>query len=274
MGASRSVLVSACSLLLLTGCVGATKATTVGTAAPTGTASLGDSPGTTDSASVLALRRAVKSYGEAVAGTAPDTVREGLKLTAPNSVAYRYREHMANMSEVSAEAESSDPARAALQVGDDGFKFCTIPSNDFSCTTYGDFTVNEDGKLVDFTIDKQPVGPHLTVVSGQPVTVGGVKFTVLSAYRSVQANVLVVSVKVESGAEAITTNPKLWLYRGPDGKQVAAQDSSGATYVIARSSAVVGINLGSMKAGGSITVDGCPSKDCPNGSFSGVIKVG
>jgi len=117
-------------------------------------------------------------------------VREGLKLTAPNSVAYRYLEHMANMSEVSVEASPSDPALAALPVGDDGFKFCTIPSNDFSCTTYGDFTVNQDGKLVDFTIDKQPVGPHLTVVSGQPVTVGGVKFTVLSAYRSVQANVL------------------------------------------------------------------------------------
>jgi hypothetical protein len=269
-----SVGVSACALLLLTGCVGATQAGTVGAATSTRTASLGNSPAIAESASVLALRRAVRSYGEALAATAPDTVREGLKLTAPNSVAYRYLEHMTNMSEVSAEAEPSDPARPALSVGDDGFKFCTIPSNDFSCTTYGDFTVNQDGKLVDFTIDKQPVGPHLIVISGQPVTVGGVKFTVLSAYRSIMANVLVVSVKVESGTEAITTNPKLWLYRGPDGKQVAARDSSGAVYVIARSSAIVGINLGSMKAGGSITVDGCPSKDCPNRAFSGVIKVG
>jgi len=201
-------------------------------------------------------------------------VREGLKLTAPNSVAYRYLEHMASMSEVSVEAEPSDPALAALPVGDDGFKFCTIPSNDFSCNTYGDFTVNQDGKLVDFTINKQPVGPRLTVVSGQPVTVGDVKFTLMSAYRSIASSVLVVSVKVESGAEPITTNPKLWSYRGPDGKQVAAVDSSGATYVIARSRAIVGMNLGAAKTGGYLTLGGCPSTDCPNGSFSGVMKVG
>jgi hypothetical protein len=263
MGAARSVLVSVCGLLLLSGCVGGTNATTAGTVAPTGTASRGASPATTESAAVLAFRRAVKSYGQALAGTAPATVREGLKLTASNSVAYRYLEHMANMTEVYVEAQTSDPALAALPVGDDAFKFCTIPSNDFSCTAYGDFTVN-----------KQPVGPRLTVVSGQPVTTGDVKFTLMSAYKSIPGGVLVVSVKVESGAEPITTNTKLWLYRRPDGKQVAAMDSSGATYVIARSHAIVGINLGAAKTGGYLTLGGCPSKDCPNGSFSGVMKVG
>jgi hypothetical protein len=274
MNVARSVLVSSCALLLLSGCVGATKATTAGAGSPTGTAPRRASPATTESASEIALRRAVKSYGQALEATAPAMVREGLKLTAPDSVAYRYLEHMASLSEVYVEAQTSDPAPAALPDGDDGFKFCTIPSNDFSCTTYGDFTVNQDGKLVDFTINKKPVGPHLTVVSGQPVTVGVVKFTLMSAYRSIASNVLVVSVKVDSGAEAITTNPQLWSYHGPDGKQVAAMGSSGATYVIARSHATVGINLGSAKTGGYLTVSGCPSKDCPNGSFSGVLKVG
>ena len=274
MSTARSVLVGACGLLLLSGCVGATKATTVGTAAPARTATASASPSATESASVIAFRQAVKSYGQALEATAPATVREGLKLTAPDSVAYRYLEHIASLSEVYVEPQTSDPAPAALPDGEDGFKFCTIPSNDFSCTTYGDFTVNQDGKLVDFTINKQPVGPHLTVVSGQPVTVGAVKFTLMSAYRSIESNVLVVSVKVDSGAEAITTNPKLWSYRGPDGKLVAPMGSSGATYVIARSHATVGINMGSAKTGGYLTVSGCPSKDCPNGSFSGVLKVG
>ena len=273
MSAARSVVVSACALLLLTGCTGATKPTTAGTSVPVGTQSRGASPAT-ESASVLALRRAVKSYGQVLAATDPATLREGLKLTAPGSAAYRYLEHMASMSEVSAETEPSDPAPAALPVGNDGFKFCTIPSNDFSCNTYGDFTVNQDGKLVDFTINKKPVAPRLTVVSGKPVTVGDVKFTLMSAYRSIASDVLVVSVKVDAGAEAITTNPKLWTYRGPDGKQVAAVDSSRAIYVIARSHAIVGMNLGAAKTGGYLTVSGCPSNDCPNGSFSGVLKVG
>ncbi|MEP7016731.1 MAG: hypothetical protein ABI899_01770 [Actinomycetota bacterium] len=274
MSAARSVLVSALGLLLLSGCVGATKATSAGTAAPAGTALRGAPPATTESASVIALGRAVKSYGQALAATAPASVREGLKLTAPNSAAYRYLEHMASMSEVPAEALPTAPPLAALPVGEDGFKFCTIPSNDFSCNTYSDFTVNQDGKLVDFTIDKQPVGPRLTVVSGQPVTVGDVKFTLMSAYRSIASSVLVVSVKVESGAEAITTNPRQWSYRGPDGKQATAVDSSRATLVIARSHVIVGMNLGMAKTGGYLTLSGCPSNDCPNGSFSGVLKVG
>jgi hypothetical protein len=103
--------------------------------------------------------------------------------------------------------------------------------------------------------------------------VGGVKFTLLTAYKTITGGILIGSVKVEAGAEPITTNPKLWSYRGPDGKPVAAVGSSGATYVIARSSAIVWMNFGLVKAGGSISVGGCPSKDCPSGSFSGVLKV-
>jgi len=265
---------SACALLLLTGCTGATKPTTAGTPAPTGTQSADASTATKASASVLALRRAVISYGQALAGTSPATVREGLKLTAPNSVAYRYLQHMANTTGVSLQASPPDPNPAALPFGDDAFKLCTIPSNDFSCTTYGDFTVNQDGKLVDFTINKEQVAPHFTVVSGQPVTVGGVRFTLLTAYETMTGGHLVVSLKVESGAEAITTNPKLWTYRGPDGRQVPVWGASQPTYVVAGSSAIVWMSFESAKAGGSITVDGCPSKDCPNRSFSGVVKVG
>ena len=274
MRAARSVLVSACALLLVTGCASAPKPTTAGTPAPAGTQPAAASPATTESASVLALRRAVISYGNALAATAPARLREGLTVTAPNSVAYRYLEHMASMFEVPAEAAPSDPPLVPLPVGDDGFKFCTIPDNDFSCNTYGDFTVDQAGKLVDFTINNKLVGPRLAVVSGRPVTVGDVKFTLMSAYRSIASDVLVVSVKVEAGSEAITTNPKLWSYRGPDGKLVAAADSSRAIYVIARSHAIVGMNLGAAKTGGSLTVSGCRSKDCPGGAFSGVLKVG
>ena len=274
MSAARSLLVSACALLLVTGCTGATKPTTAGIPAPTGTQLAAAAPATKASASVLALRRAVISYGQALAGTSPATVRAGLKLTAPNSVAYRYLQHMANTTGVSLQASPPDPNRAPLPSGDDAFKFCTIPGNDFSCTTYGNFTVNQAGKLVDLTIDEQPVGPHFTVVSGQPITVGGVRITLLTAYETMAGGHLVVSLKVEAGAEPITTNPKTWTYRGPDGRPVTVWGASGPTYVVARSSAIVWMSFESAKAGGSITVNGCPSQDCPRGSFSGVVKVG
>lgn len=272
MSTARSMLVGACGLLLLSGCVGATS-TTGGTAAPARTATASASPSATESASVIAFRRAVISYGQALAGTSPAMVREGLKLTAPNSVAYRYLQHIANTTVVSLQAAPPDPNRAPLPFGDDAFKFCTIPDNDFSCSTYR-FTVNQDGKLVDFTIDEEPVGPHFTVVSGQPITLGGVRITLLTAYETMTGGHLVVSLKVESGAEAITTNPQTWTYRGPDGRPVAVWGASGPTYVVARSSVIVWMSFESAKAGGSITVNGCPSEDCPRGSFSGVLKVG
>jgi hypothetical protein len=266
--------VSACALVLLTGCVGATQAGTLGTAPPAGTASLGASPATTASASVLALRRAVKSYGEALGGGAPDAVREGLKVTAANSVAYHYLEHVVDMSQAALDAGQPQPKSTALPVGDDAFKFCTTPSNDFTCATFGDFKVDGGGKLVDFTINKQAVGPRLTVSSGQPVTAAGVRFTFLSAYKSIVSNFLALTVQVESGAQPITVNPKLWSYRGSDGKPLATMGSSGATYVLDKSKTIVSMVFESGKAGGSLTLGGCRSTDCPGGSFSAVLKVG
>jgi hypothetical protein len=113
--AVRSVLMIACGLLLLTGCVGAMKATTVGASTPTGTASPGNSPATAENASVLALRRAVKSYGQALGGGAPDAVREGLKVTAANSVSYHYLDHVVEMSQATlAGSASRQPPVVAL----------------------------------------------------------------------------------------------------------------------------------------------------------------
>ncbi|MEO8519463.1 MAG: hypothetical protein ABI438_09770 [Dermatophilaceae bacterium] len=273
MSAARSALVGACALLLLAGCTGAPKPATAGTPATTETQSTAALPATTESASVLALRRAVKSYGQALAGRSPAAVREGLHLTAPNSVAYRYLQHMANTTDPALLAGTPDPKLTPMPVGDDAFKFCTIPDNEFSCSTYR-FTVNQDGKLVDFTINKQPVGPHFTVVSGQPITLGGVRFTLLTAYETMAGGHLVLSLKVESGAEAITTSPQTWTYRSPDGRPVPVWGASGPTYVVARSSVIVWMSFESAKSGGSITVNGCPSQECPGGSFSGVLKVG
>jgi len=200
-------------------------------------------------------------------------VREGLKLTAPNSVAYRYLQHMANTTDPALQAAPPDPNLAPLPVGNDAFKVCTIPDNEFTCSTYR-FTVNQDGKLVDLTIDKQPIGPHFTAVSGKPITLGGVRFTLQTAYETLSGTHLVVSLKVESGTQAITTNPQTWTYRGADGKLVAVWGASGPTYVVAGSSVIVWMSFETAKSGGRITVNGCPSQECPGGSFSGVVKVG
>ena len=99
MSAVRPVLAGVCGLLLLAGCSGgAPKAITVSGSAPVVTASQSTSPPVSVEAG--------KSYVEVLAGgTGVGAMREGLKLTAPNSVAYQYLDHTANMQEASIDEE-------------------------------------------------------------------------------------------------------------------------------------------------------------------------
>ena len=276
MRAVRWVLVGVCGLLLLAGCWGGVpKATTVRRSAPVVTASQSTSPPVSVEVG--------KSYVEVLAGgTGVGAMREGLRLTAPDSVAYQYLNHTANMQEASID-EGGLPYRkeAVVPVDGDAFKFC---SNKLTCVTFGGFKVNQDGKLVDLTINNQPVGPRLTAGNGQPVTAAGAKFTLLTAYQSVMSNTLFITVKVQTGAEPITINPKYWSYVGSDGKFSRPAGSSDATHVVSKASLIVIVSFEWVKPGGRLTVGGCrvlgssapgdESRDCPGAAFSAVLKVG
>jgi hypothetical protein len=216
-------------------------------------------------------------------GNGVGAMREGLKLTAPNSVAFQYLDHTANMQEAS--IDEGDPPylkEAVLPVGGDSFKYCD--SDKLSCVTFGGFKVNKVGKLVDLTVNNEPVGPRLTMGNGQPVTAAGAKFTLLTAYQSVTSSTWFITVKVQTGAEAITINPKLWSYRGPDGKPLTWVGSTAAAHVVSRASLIVIVMFDSAKAGGGLTVGGCrvlgssapgdESSDCPSAAFSAVLEVG
>src|SRR5664280_165175 len=99
MSAVRSVLVGTCGLLLPTSCAGGVpKAATVRRSAPVATAS--------QSASPPVFVAVGKTYVEVLAsGNGLGATCEGLTLTAPSSVAYRYLDHGANMQEASLDAD-------------------------------------------------------------------------------------------------------------------------------------------------------------------------
>ena len=251
MSAVRSVLVGTCGLLLLTSCAGGVpKATTVRSSAPVVTASLSTSPPVSVAVG--------KSYVEVRAsGNGLGATREGLKLTAPNSVAYRYLDHAANMQEASLDADQRPSLKqVVVPVGGDAFKFC---SDKLTCATFGGFEVNQDSKLVDLTINNEPVGPRLTAGNDQPATAAGAKFTLLTASQSVMSNTLFVTVKVQTGTEPITIDPKYWSYVGPDGKLARPDGSSDATHVVSNASLIVIVSFDWVKPGGKLTLGGCPA---------------
>jgi hypothetical protein len=88
------------------------------------------------------------------------------------------------------------------------------------------------------------------------------------------SDVLIVTVKVQAGAEPITISPSSWSYRGPDGQPATVMGTtSGVTHVLAKSSLIVAVSFPSAAAGGKLTLGGWLTRQCPSGSFSVVMNV-
>jgi hypothetical protein len=178
MGVVKSAFVGGCGLLLLTGCFGGTKASTVSTSAPTVTASRSPCPAMTNSGSPVVSVAAMKPSVQAVASGAPAEMRERLALTEPSSGAYFYLDLMANVAQACLDARQPAQKRSDVTpVGTDAFTKCSESANQTTCATLGDFMVNQDGKLVDLTVQGQPVGARPRVGGGQSVTAGGARLT-------------------------------------------------------------------------------------------------
>jgi hypothetical protein len=274
MSAVKLVLVGTCGLLLLTGCGGGTTPTTVTHSAPganlTQTASTAP-----DNGSALASPDAMRSYVEATSnGGNPDAIRQGLKLAAPNSVAYIYLEHLANTAQAALDGGKPYTKRDVTPVGNNAFKACSDPADEKTCAILGDFKINPAGKVVDLTVNSQVIGPRLTAGSGQVVTAGGAKFTFLTAYKTNTSNGLNMTVKVETGAKPITVNIFSATYGGLDGKPRTASGAMGRTNIAAKSNTIVVIGFDLVNVGGNVTLDGCVGKDCSGVQFTAVIKVG
>jgi hypothetical protein len=240
------------------------------------TASPSPAPAVANGGSTAASAGAVKSYVQALALGAPAAIRQRLALTAPGSGAYRYLDHEANAFQAGLDAGQPAPANeAAAPDGANAYTMCFQSPGRTTCATYGGFTATWDGRLVDFTVDGLPVAQRVTAGSGQTVSAGGVKLTFLSAYRSVVGGVLQVTVRVQTGAEAVAIDPSQWSYRGPNGASLtAATGWSPAVAVPVHASRVALVDFPATTAGGSVHLGGCSSKDCPRGAFSAVMKIG
>jgi hypothetical protein len=276
MRAVRAVFSGACGILLLAGCGGATKAVTVTTSAPVATIAQSASPAAVaggSSSSVAVTIAMVKSYVDAVAAGDSDAMRAGLTLAAPNSVAYGYLDQLANQAEAWLDGGHVYPKGVVTPVGDGAFKECNNPADATSCVTFADFKVNPAGKLVDLTVNKLPIAPRLTVGNGQVVTSGGARFTFLAAYKSIQDNALVVTVKIATGDQPMTPYTAMATYRGQDGKQRTATEAVGPSTIEANSNTLVYMVFASVETGGSVTLNGYVGTNSA-GSFSAVMKVG
>lgn len=273
------VVVGLAAVGLLAACSTATKTQTVASAPPvavvTQTVTATASPSATTPASVptTASDDLVKQYTDAIATDSdPDTVRGAQKLAAPGSPAFVYAGALANVDEAALDGGSPYPDEQTEAAGPSSVKTCQTPGDAKTCVVFADFKVDPAGKIVDLTVNGKRISDRLTAGNGSKVSSNGVSATFLTAYKSIQSNSLFVTLKIQTGPQAVTANLYSATYRGPDGKQRQATNASGAVQIDANSNTIVAMGFASVAPGGTVTLDGCVAK-CDS-QFSLKVKVG
>jgi len=256
--------------LVLAGCADTDSGATV---APSGATVPTVTQSSSVTKSVGISEEALKAYADAVAAHAdPEPMREALKYTEDGSVAFAYLTHLANVVEARLDGGEPSTEQEVTKEGPGTYKSCADSSDESTCATFADFKVNDQGKIVDLTVNGKEIGSRITLGNGDSVTSGGASFTFLSAYKSVQSNALFVTMRIEAGKRPISPNIYSATYRSPDGKQREATSADGPTDIDARSNALVSMIFKGVKTGGKLTLSGCVA-DCSS-EFKAVVKVG
>ncbi len=198
-------------------------ATTEGTDPPAATAK---SLTTTTLAERVAERDAVvRGYFEAFATADPEKMSAMVDFAEPGSIAHLYAIHQTATTRAFRDAGGPMlPDRITFR-GDEVEK-CSVESE--TCGIGANFTTDPDsGLLTGFTVDGQSLEGRLLGGSGQATSGADAQFTLVSAYKSIQANSLYVVVDVENGPNPLDISPWSAEYVTPDGRQVTASDGVG-----------------------------------------------
>lgn len=248
-------------LILLTGCGGgggsdAGPATrTVESPGPVGpSVSSSPSPSPSPSPSVDPAQ-AARRYIEALATGSADKMQAMIELAAPGSSAQAYAVHQqAQAAAAQAEGIAPEPNPVTARAG--VLEICR-PGFESSCSTFGDFQVLPNGQVVSFTIDGKSIESRLIPVADRPaVAAAGVSARLVSAYRSVQTEELVVAFEVRNDtSREVTAVTGETRYVGTSGRQSRAR-TAGNTVVDVQPGALVPLLVFFPEAdpGGTLTV--------------------
>lgn len=253
VGGAALVMAAALALgALLAGCSGddgESGATT--TTAPPGSEDLGDSG--------EAALAAGEEYLTALTAEGTPDIDAMVALSAPGSVAERYAVHTGALTEV--QGPSGDEAEpGALRIEGDTL-VVTLTASDGSTvdTTWGDFTLDDEGLLDSFTINDTELDDRL-IVDGDSDTVAGVTASVVSAFELVTNDSPVVVIEIENAADAP------YRMRGAvyvaDGERVTSvPGENGALVVPAGETARALLVFAAAPFGGTLTMEGAVAGD-------------
>lgn len=199
---------------------------------------------------------AVAGYMKALEGTDPETMRAGRKFAVEDSIADGYLLHQTYITEAYLDAGNYNEPYRITRDGD-GYKSCiSALDGSESCAVFSGFKT-KDGKVTEFLVDGEEPGSRLVMGNGRPVRRGSVQVELLSAYKSIQTQYLVVALKVTTGNDPIDLGLLDTTYRAPNGKQRKSAESIGPESLDADSNAIVGAVFPGVPNGGKVRFNVC-----------------
>lgn len=207
-------------------------------------------PTTVDPAAVDVARR----YLEALTAAGGPDLEAMTAVSAPDSVAERYAVHTAAVAEVQA-ASGEAAGGGEVRVDGDTVIATLVGSSGSSIdTTWADFTLDDEGRLVDFTIDGTPLGDRL-LVGGASDTVADVTISVASAFELISNDSPVVVLDVDNGASG-PYRLRGATYEAPDGTSVSSSPDGRGLLVHAGTTSRALLVFATAPFGGSLTLSG------------------
>lgn len=195
-----------------------------------------------------------RDYVEAIAADGGPDTDAMVALSAPGSIAADYAVHLGAVADVQeAAGEPIDQGEVSVE-GDQVFLRLEGTGGVVVDTRWSTFTLDGDGRLVDFTIDDEPLDDRL-VVDGASETVQDVTASVVSAFQLVSNDSPVVVVEIENGGRGRFRLGR-GVYAAPDGTEVTSTPSGGGLVVPAGATNRAVLAFATAPFGGTVTLYG------------------
>lgn len=195
-----------------------------------------------------------REYVEAVAADdGPDTDAM-VALSAPGSVAEDYATYLGAVADVQrASGEPLDQGEVTVE-GDELLLRLEGQGGVVVDTRWSTFTLDEEGRLVDFTIDDEPLDDRL-VVDGARENVDDVTASVVAAFELVSNDSPVVVVEIENAGD---TRFRLLGadYEAPDGTGGTSTPARGGLVVPAGATNRAALAFATAPFGGTVILNG------------------
>lgn len=203
-----------------------------------------------------------KQYLEAFSTGIPASMDAMIALAEPGTAAHAFAVHQ-RMVAAADQAQGltvKGPGPQSITVSGQLIELCDGPGEDATCAAFAGFKALPNGKLVTFTVDGTPIDTRLLLVADRPVvSAGGVSARVVTAYRSIQTDILEVTLEVRNGTtQAVTIrdgNASYVTARGQQGRFGRFGQTGDSTDLQPGASVPVTVTVPGEDPGGTLTVD-------------------